>query len=480
MADLRNFILYCLTEGSVPKFARITRKSCVDRMVVIYVRGLDITCFGAPTSRVDVPPIIDLATVDRETAIGKANMPFLMSQASHMLVTLMETSKKDRSLNPISNLLQCSVSWSRREKQYEELKEKLENSDLDRSELYILKPKELVAGGYPVPPFLDPSITLPEDWKETKAALEPAKKKRLIAVDCEMVLTAGGSALARVSLLDEDGEVLLDEYVLPDEPIVDYLTEYSGITKKIMDEATCSLRRAQKHVRKLVDHNVILVGHSLDSDLKALKLAHPYCVDTALLYDSIRGPPFRPRLRSLAKQFLHRKIQQNDVERNVLGHNSAEDARATMDLFKLKIERGYHYGRRTEELELVFDRLTEFTPSKRGMIMETRVSGTQTFQSTWGSKYARFSSDMDLAEDAVKEVSADENFVLAQLDAIQDFDDDTELPPTVISSISNNDKELATKLAHIDDCIKTIYEGVPKNTAIMVMGGVGNVYDYRR
>lgn len=74
---------------------------------------------------------------------------------------------------------------------------------MDRSELYILKLKELAGGGYPVPPFLDPNVTLPEDWKETKPALESAKKKRLIAVDCEMVLTASGSALARVSLVDE-------------------------------------------------------------------------------------------------------------------------------------------------------------------------------------------------------------------------------------------------------------------------------------
>lgn len=67
----------------------------------------------------------------------------------------------------------------------------------------MLSLKELAAGGYPVPPFLDPSVTLPDEWKETKPALEPAKRKRLIAVDCEMVLTKSGSALARVSLIDE-------------------------------------------------------------------------------------------------------------------------------------------------------------------------------------------------------------------------------------------------------------------------------------
>lgn len=123
IADLRNFILYCLTEGPAPKFARIARSSCVDRMVVVYVNGLDITSFGAPLSREDVPPLIDLANVDRAAAIGKANMPFLMSQVSHMLVTRMKSSTKDRNMHPLSDLLQCQVSWSRREKQYLELKQ---------------------------------------------------------------------------------------------------------------------------------------------------------------------------------------------------------------------------------------------------------------------------------------------------------------------------------------------------------------------
>lgn len=275
--------------------------------------------------------------------------------------------------------------------------------------------------------------------------------------------------------------MLLDEYVLPDEPILDYLTEYSGITKKIMDKTQCSLRRAQKHIRKLIDHNVILVGHSLDSDLKALKLAHPYCVDTALLYDSRRGPPFRPRLRTLAKSFLKRNIQQNDTDRAKLGHNSAEDARATMDLFKLKIERGFSFGRKKESLELVFDRLAEFTPPKRGIIMETNVSGQQTFQSTMGSHYARHSTDKALVDDLVKQINGNENFVLAQFEALQKFDEDEdEAPPTVVSNTSTFDRDLAEKLSRLDESLKMVYDGVPKNTVILVMGGVGNVQQYRR
>ncbi|KAI8097563.1 uncharacterized protein BX664DRAFT_257633 [Halteromyces radiatus] len=482
VVDLRNFILYCLTTGPVPKFAHITRSSCVQRMVVIHSMGLDITSFGAPLSRVNVPHTIPLASVDPKTAIGKANMPFLVSHMSHMLVYKLSSSFSGVVLNPLSELLQCPVSWSQREKNYAEMKEKLEQSDVDRNELHMLSLKELQDGGYPIPPFLDPTSTLPDGWKETKPAIQPIEKKRLIAVDCEMVLTASGSSLARVSLLDENGQVLLDEYVLPDEPILDYLTEFSGITKKIMDETTCSLRRAQKHFRKLVDHNVILIGHSLDSDLKALQVAHPYCADTALLYDSKRGPPFRPALRSLAKHYLKRNIQENDLNRTGLGHNSAEDARATMDLFKLKVQRGFSFGRISKNIELVFNRLAQSTPPMQGMILETNNTGTQTFQSSLGSKYKKFASDETLVDSLVEGMNNDQNFILAQFEPIKHLDEDEleDQPPTVISNTSTNDPILARKLAKFDDNLKKCYEAIPENTVVVVMGGIGDVPTYRR
>ena len=44
----------------------------------------------------------------------------------------------------------------------------------------------------------------------------------------------------------------------------------------------------------------------------------------------VQGPPFRPKLRLLAERFLNRKIQGG-------AHDSIEDARAALDLAKLKI-----------------------------------------------------------------------------------------------------------------------------------------------
>lgn len=60
-----------------------------------------------------------------------------------------------------------------------------------------------------------------------------------IALDCEMVGVGAGfvNALGRVSIVDYNGNVLYDVFSLPDEPITDYRTPYSGIRPRDMVNA---------------------------------------------------------------------------------------------------------------------------------------------------------------------------------------------------------------------------------------------------
>jgi RNA exonuclease 1 len=275
-----------------------------------------------------------------------------------------------------------------------------------------------------------------------------------------------------------DGSVLLDELVKPDLPIIDYLTKYSGITPAAMSTATCSLRRAQKHVRKLVNHNVILVGHGLENDLRAMQLAHPYCVDTSLLYDHHRGPPYKPSLRFLARNYLKRHIQ--DRNEAHVGHDSAEDARATLDLFKLKLKNKPSFGR-FKQTELIMDRLLANRPSRASAILESSTSSKRSFGSSQGGDYGRVDTDEELVNLTLEKVK-EKHFLFTRYQlasASAKVDGEASAAPGVVPSAALEKSERAIKLQNMDEHIRRVYQGLPENSFVVVAGGVSDVPMYK-
>lgn len=57
-----------------------------------------------------------------------------------------------------------------------------------------------------------------------------------------MVKTIKGDEVCRLSIVDGiNKNVVYDEYILPQHPIVDYVTEYSGITPEILSNCKNSI-----------------------------------------------------------------------------------------------------------------------------------------------------------------------------------------------------------------------------------------------
>ncbi|BFZ14136.1 hypothetical protein BsWGS_17175 [Bradybaena similaris] len=157
-----------------------------------------------------------------------------------------------------------------------------------------------------------------------------------VAVDCEMVgvgFNGIESVVARCSIVDYNGAVIYDKYIRPSETITDYRTQWSGIRPVHMRTAV-PISKALRDIKECLAHKVV-IGHAVYNDFRVLKLnPEPYFVRDTLQCSQLvemANLPFRGKsLKGLSEKLLGRKIQVGNQ-----GHCSVEDARATLDLFKL-------------------------------------------------------------------------------------------------------------------------------------------------
>nr|CAD2186793.1 unnamed protein product [Meloidogyne enterolobii] len=162
----------------------------------------------------------------------------------------------------------------------------------------------------------------------------------IFTLDCEMCQTSIQQLeLTRISVVNEDGETVMDELVKPHNKIINYITFKSGITEKMLLNVFTRLKDIQHRLCTLLPADAILCGHSLENDLRALQLSHPYCIDTSLLFNFSGRLHIRSGLKALSKIFLNEDIQDSSK-----GHCSLQDALATWKLLKLKIEKGLQFG----------------------------------------------------------------------------------------------------------------------------------------
>ncbi|XP_061840139.1 RNA exonuclease 5-like [Nerophis lumbriciformis] len=194
---------------------------------------------------------------------------------------------------------------------------------------YLLPLQEMIKRRYPVkgmPGF--------EEFTCTDSDDHVTDASPLFGLDCEMCCTVRGNELTRVSLVDSEGKCVLDQLVKPDNKILDYVTRFSGITAAMLRPVRTTLRNVQAELRRLLPRDAVLVGHSVNNDLKALKLIHPHVIDTSLLYRREFGQMFK--LKVLAGTVLQRQIQTG--EKN--GHDPTEDALAALQLAQYFIRSG--------------------------------------------------------------------------------------------------------------------------------------------
>lgn len=204
----------------------------------------------------------------------------------------------------------------------------------------LLSALQMVDEGYPIPIQGELKARF-KGYKFTKDSYAPVTDlSPMYGVDCEMCKTVtGANELTRISIVDEKYQTVYETLVRPVNRITDYLTQYSGITAEIMESVTKMLKDVQREVSALLPPDAILVGQSLNSDLNAMRMMHPYVIDTSVCFNMSGVRKRKSKLKFLAKTFLQESIQENED-----GHDSIEDSRATLKLVKMKLANSIEFG----------------------------------------------------------------------------------------------------------------------------------------
>eukprot|EP01060_Flectonema_neradi_P004087 TRINITY_DN12694_c0_g2_i1.p1 TRINITY_DN12694_c0_g2~~TRINITY_DN12694_c0_g2_i1.p1 ORF type:complete len:618 (+),score=154.90 TRINITY_DN12694_c0_g2_i1:32-1855(+) len=287
--------------------------------------------------------------------------------------------------------------------------------------------------------------------------------EKLFCIDCEMCLTSKGHELTRVCLIDWSGKKIIDELVVPENPIVDYLTKFSGITAEALKGVKTTLADIQHIlINKYIAKDTVLIGHSLENDLAALQLFHDNICDTTVLFPHHQGLPYKASLRYLSTRYLGRQIQNSGNN----GHDPQEDATAALDLVKLKICKGDTFGHPSKGKSTSM--LRKIEGNCLAIDIPDNVKEIPSFKSK--TDVIPVASDLDAVKKSCKAIrSGRYPFTFTHLHSLEDvleacdWDEEQEDSETIIAV-----------LRRFDEYLKTLYEAAPDHSAFIILSGQRN------
>lgn len=551
LGDIQELILYLLADGTAPQWCQVKSRPNFNKVVVVMVPGLEEwmlqedTAFDDPEAKrfhrapaPDGPDDYLPATLTTERLIPEAQ-PLADIFKNLWTIKTPGDNKNARMHSPMSSMLSSSIPKPQEYRYMKGPKPPVEKTRWvdQRTPIteYLADASELANEGYPLhPAHSDPAddpqkryvhsrnITSPEDGQVPNDQIQKGSLtagRTVLAMDCEMCITSPkgvsptSSSLTRVTLVGWDGNVVLDEFVKPEEPITDYLTPFSGITPAKLEGVTTTLQDIQQKLLGIITPQTILVGQSLNGDLKALQFTHPFIIDTALIFPHPRGPPLKSSLKFLAKKYLQRDIQ---TGHGTTGHDSVEDARACLDLIKQKCEKGPAWGTQDASSESIFQRLGRHA---RPHSVNTSTSAEEVPKVTgaivdWGNpklgqgKLSKVAIGCESDDDVVRGISRvvgtntttslnqdgapsppsdPVDFVYARLRSLEaktgwwtssKFNNQEQLRLKALAA--TEDMSLKRVFADTVNKIKAIHDSLPERTAFIVYSGSGDPRELKK
>ncbi|CAL1697832.1 unnamed protein product [Somion occarium] len=475
--DIRDLVLHLSADAPPSSWIRVENPRSIRKVVTLLIPGLTPEILSLPplptsaTSNPNQPLQIPLP--DKQEGSSKG-LHFISSTFSHACPT-QAPGDQSRMHSVLSAFFQSPLSGE--EKKRRILERVASERAQEKTPLrYVLSAAQMIENEYPLPSYIADIFQKPPAWVETPEPVDedgPTRSRRILSIDCEMCQTADDKELARVCLIDyTSGIVVYDKLVKPSKPIVDYLTRWSGITAEALATATTSFEEVQSHVLSVLSSKPtpILLGHSLESDLKALKICHPLCIDTAIIYHHPRGRPLKPGLAWLTKKWCGREIQ----NRGEGGHDPEEDARACLDLLKKKVENGPGFGEFKTDYESIFERMSR----ARGGTVHSAVVDRGN-PSTWHGGKATTTVGCKSDDEVLSgllDVVQNHTFTFGRFTALADalgwiVNRSSNEPQPESTPTERSPADVEEVLTNLNTQLTELYSALPSRTAVVIFSG---------
>ncbi|ESO87197.1 hypothetical protein LOTGIDRAFT_229335 [Lottia gigantea] len=449
--DLQSLILYAI-EGAnssyYPRWCRLLRPNKISSIVVMVIDGVSLSdvnkntdCFDYLTSH--IPQYVEMkspcsynSTVENEVFKVRLSESQWHHKVRSGSVNEIQTNGEQERL--LSDVVPTDTT-----------------DKFDRR-LLLLNLKDMLHDGFPLPIVKNGQCVYP-NFKFTKERYTPVTANSpIFSVDCEMTILQGNA-------------------------IIDYATRFSGITEEMLRNVKTRLVDVQREFSNLLPPDAILVGHSLDNDLIVLKMFHPYCIDTSVIYN-LGKKDYKSGLSTLTRCFLKKNIQLD-----VSGHSPIEDSIATMELTLLKLRTGVEFGDMLSGCAMTTNNITQpsLPPNSSSSSASLPSTDTTHFQSLFQiSTKAKKQSVVISSGEIVKMPVVTKTTILAQSDqdcvkqAVKEFNSDKQFIWLNLQDCLQNKAKLKSvayrkeKFEELDASIKEIKESCrPGSLFITVFSG---------
>lgn len=272
ISDLQSLVLYVLTDGPSPQFVSIRHRPEIRKVVVLMVPGLEKFDF-LPTAKRGVLKRDANGQLSPDeyypVKLKPENLPDALQPFADMFPLLwpVRTPGDDRFSkmhSPLHAMLTAPSERSKEDKKWTKQKGKAQSAKEPKGwqnsrtpiHEFIHTAEELLENDYTLHPAMykdkeDKSmladfrktegLSTDHGWADTRVedfddGMVPESNyekgsitagRDVYAMDCEMCMTGENEfSLTRISLMNWDGTVALDELVKPEKPIIDYVTQY--------------------------------------------------------------------------------------------------------------------------------------------------------------------------------------------------------------------------------------------------------------